>query len=56
MTNSRPNPYVGPRAFQPDESFSCDLASRNFTLAEWNEWFPQEPYHVTCPQWASGQP
>lgn len=34
----------------------CQLASRNFTPEEWQEWFSNEPYHATCPQWPASQP
>lgn len=29
----------------------CAKIGRNFTRAEWRQYFPNEPYHATCPQW-----
>jgi WD40 repeat protein len=34
---------------------ACKIAGRNFTKAEWDQYFPEDPYHMTCPQWASGE-
>jgi len=34
---------------------ACELAGRNFTLAEWTQYFPGEDYRQTCPQWPMGQ-
>ena len=31
--------------------FSCQLVGRNITNAEWNQYFPDEKYRITCPQW-----
>jgi WD40 repeat protein len=31
--------------------FACEIAGRNLTNAEWEQFFPQEPYHRTCSQW-----
>ena len=33
---------------------ACDAAGRNFSLFEWQRFFPDDPYRVTCPQWPSG--
>jgi len=33
----------------------CTLAHRNFTQAEWQQYFPNEPYRLTCPQYPAGQ-
>jgi WD40 repeat protein len=30
---------------------TCHLIGRNFTLAEWAQYFPDESYRTTCPQW-----
>ncbi len=30
---------------------ACRAAGRNFTRAEWQQYFPQEPYRNTCEQW-----
>jgi WD40 repeat protein len=30
---------------------NCRRAGRNFTRAEWAQYFRGEPYRVTCPQW-----
>ncbi len=30
---------------------SCQIAGRNFTRIEWNQYFPGENYRATCPQW-----
>lgn len=32
---------------------ACQEAGRNFDQAEWTEYFPGEPYHATCSQWAA---
>jgi hypothetical protein len=34
---------------------ACEIAGRNFTQAEWQEYFPGEPYRTTCPQWPVGE-
>jgi len=34
---------------------NCQRAGRNFTQAEWQQYFPGEPYHITCPQWPTGK-
>ena len=33
---------------------ACELAGRNFSQAEWAQYFPDVPYHKTCPQWLAG--
>ena len=33
---------------------ACELAGRNFTQEEWNQFFPNEPYRRTCSQWPEG--
>lgn len=33
------------------DNLSCDRAGRNLTQHEWTEYFPNEPYQKTCPQW-----
>ena len=30
---------------------ACQIAGRNFTQAEWRQYFPDEAYRTTCPQW-----
>lgn len=30
---------------------ACQRAGRNFTQAEWEEYFPEDEYRITCPQW-----
>jgi WD40 repeat protein len=30
---------------------ACDIVGRNFTAAEWAQYFPEETYRSTCPQW-----
>jgi WD40 repeat protein/transcriptional regulator with XRE-family HTH domain len=30
---------------------ACDTVGRNFTLAEWAQYFPGEAYRQTCPNW-----
>jgi len=30
---------------------TCQRANRNFTRAEWAQYFPGEEYRATCPQW-----
>jgi Tol biopolymer transport system component len=34
---------------------ACEQAGRNLTRAEWEQFFPGEPYRQTCPQWPDGQ-
>ncbi len=29
----------------------CERVGRNFTRDEWAQYFPEEPYRVTCPEW-----
>jgi hypothetical protein len=29
---------------------ACQIAGRNFTIAEWRQYFPSEVYRPTCPQ------
>jgi hypothetical protein len=33
---------------------ACEAAGRNLTRAQWETYFPGEPYHVTCPEWPAG--
>jgi WD40 repeat protein len=30
---------------------TCQRVGRNFTRAEWGQYFPEEEYRTTCPQW-----
>ena len=32
---------------------ACEIAGRNLTQSEWREFFPNQPYQVTCPQWSA---
>jgi energy-coupling factor transporter ATP-binding protein EcfA2 len=32
-------------------ALACHLAGRNLTQEEWNQYFPDEEYRRTCPQW-----
>jgi WD40 repeat protein len=34
---------------------TCRRVSRNLTQDEWNQYFPDEKYHKTCPQWPAGE-
>ena len=34
---------------------TCERVERNFTQAEWAQYFPNEDYRVTCPQWPAGE-
>lgn len=34
---------------------SCTRAGRNFTQDEWQQYFPGEPYRITCPDFPQGQ-
>jgi WD40 repeat protein len=34
---------------------SCEMAGRNFTQLEWQQFFPNEEYRITCPAWPAGQ-
>lgn len=37
-------------------AIACRLAGRNLTLAEWDQFGPEDSeYQTTCPQWASGK-
>ena len=36
------------------EQMACAIAGRNLSRAEWQQYLPDQPYHVTCPQWPSG--
>jgi WD40 repeat protein len=33
---------------------ACQIAGRNFTQEEWAQYFPDEKYRTTCPQWPVG--
>ena len=33
---------------------ACSAAGRNFSLFEWRQFYPDDAYRVTCPQWPSG--
>jgi WD40 repeat protein len=33
---------------------ACQIAGRNFTQEEWVQYFPDEAYRTTCPQWPAG--
>jgi WD40 repeat protein len=33
---------------------SCERAGRNLTYDEWSQYFPNDEYRMTCPQWKSG--
>ncbi len=33
---------------------ACELAGRNLTQAEWQQYFPGETYRLTCPQYPAG--
>ena len=34
---------------------ACQRAGRNFTQAEWAQYFPSEEYRKTCEQWPAGE-
>jgi WD40 repeat protein len=34
--------------------YACNVAGRNLTQAEWAEFFADQPYHATCPQFPEG--
>lgn len=34
---------------------TCLRVGRNFTQAEWQQYFPNEPYRFTCPQFPAGE-
>ncbi len=34
---------------------SCNLAGRNLGQTEWQQYFPDEEYRSTCPQWPAGK-
>jgi len=34
---------------------SCERTGSNFTHAEWEKYFPNEDYRITCPQWPAGK-
>ncbi len=33
---------------------ACEVAGRNLTRAEWEEYYPERPYEITCAQWPEG--
>lgn len=33
----------------------CQRAGRNFTQAEWSQYFPDQQYEITCPQYRPGE-
>jgi WD40 repeat protein len=33
---------------------ACESAGRNLSFFEWEQFFPDEAYRITCPQWPSG--
>jgi len=35
-------------------AIACEQAGRNLTQAEWEQYFPGEPYRQTCSQWPDG--
>ncbi len=41
----------------PEEWISdiCNRAGRNLTQMEWQQYFPNQLYHITCPQWPVGE-
>ena len=43
--------------FDVDDALAsnCDLAGRNLTREEWDQFLPDESYHVTCEEWPSGE-
>jgi hypothetical protein len=51
-------PPLGPVLWDADPAdwaaTACRIAGRNLTRAEWEQYFPGRPYHVTCPQWPPG--
>jgi WD40 repeat protein len=34
---------------------ACQIAARNFTLAEWSQYFSEQAYRKTCAAWPSGK-
>ena len=34
---------------------ACEIAGRNLTQEEWEMYFPEENYRLTCPQWPAGE-
>jgi WD40 repeat protein len=36
-------------------SLACQAVGRNLTQLEWQQYFPDEPYRITCPQWPAGE-
>ena len=35
---------------------ACDVVGRNLSDLEWDQYFPAEDYHLTCPLWPQGNP
>ena len=33
---------------------ACATAGRNLSVEEWEQFFPNQPYERTCPQWPAG--
>jgi WD40 repeat protein len=57
MASTQTDGYIWLWDFDPQHwlSRACQVAGRNFTQAEWQQYFPGEPYHKTCPQWPEGE-
>ena len=34
---------------------ACGMVSRNLSQVEWQQYFPDEEYRITCPQWPAGE-
>jgi WD40 repeat protein len=34
---------------------NCDVAGRNLTREEWEQYLPDESYHLTCQEWPAGE-
>ncbi|NOH02114.1 MAG: TIR domain-containing protein [Chloroflexi bacterium] len=44
--------HISPEAWI---SVNCQRAGRNFTQTEWAQYFSNESYRITCPQWPAGE-
>lgn len=45
------NVFLWNLAFDEFAQTLCARAGRNLTRDEWSQYFPDEPYQATCPQW-----
>jgi WD40 repeat protein len=44
--------FVSPSKWQ---EIACYIAGRNFAEGEWAQYFPNDSYRISCPQWLAGE-